>query len=163
MSVSAELVRQLQELAAKRPTGELPQLFVSGPDGQLELALAAVDSLGCAFHRLTWRTHRLQQASDPQLTQLGHQLAERLQYLLEPIQLVEVDPVEPAVQLRSTPPQQDSTGRSYYEILATAGGQISLCRYRKPPGQSRQPVPATVTHEVLQRLVQDVVESVGDA
>ena len=161
MNVPAELVRQLQELAANPPDGALPDLSVSAPEGHLLLVLAAVDSLGCAFHRLTWRTDRLQQASSQQLKQLGEYLAQRLQYLLEPIHLVEVDPVEPAVQLRSAPPQQDSTGRTYYEVLATTGGEISLCRYRKVPGQARQAVPATVTHEVVRRLVQDVVESVG--
>jgi hypothetical protein len=58
-------------------------------------------------------------------------------------------------QLRSSPPQRDDDGRSYYELTVRRGGEISLCRYRKEPGAARVQIPATVTREVLLRLVDD--------
>ena len=59
------------------------------------------------------------------------------------------------VQLRSSPPQRDDDGRSYYELLVRKGGEIALQRYRKEIGDARQPIAATVTREVLLRLVVD--------
>jgi hypothetical protein len=59
------------------------------------------------------------------------------------------------MQLRSNPPQRDDDGRTYYELLVRRGGEISLCRYRNENGAGRQAIPATVTCEVLLRLVGD--------
>ena len=59
------------------------------------------------------------------------------------------------VQLRSNPPQRDDDGRSYYELLVRRGGEIALARYRKENGNARQQIAATVTREVLLRLVGD--------
>jgi hypothetical protein len=59
------------------------------------------------------------------------------------------------VQLRSNPPHRDDDGRSYYELMVSRGGQIALGRYRKDNGNARQPIVATVTREVMTRLVGD--------
>jgi hypothetical protein len=59
------------------------------------------------------------------------------------------------VQLRSNPPQRDDDGRTYYELLVRRGGEIALTRYRKENGAARRPIAATVTREVLLRLVAD--------
>jgi hypothetical protein len=64
------------------------------------------------------------------------------------------------VQLRSSPPQQGDDGTSYYELMVRRGGDITLSRYQKQPGQIRQIVPANVTREVLQRLAEDFVAAV---
>ena len=59
------------------------------------------------------------------------------------------------MQLRSNPPQRDDDGRSYYELIVRRGGEIALTRYRKENGNARQQIAATVTREVLLRLVGD--------
>jgi hypothetical protein len=65
------------------------------------------------------------------------------------------------VQLRSNPPQRDDDGRSYYELIVARGGHIALKRYRKGNGNARQPITATVTREVLMRLVGDFCAALG--
>ena len=90
-----------------------------------------------------------------ELERIGKALAERLTYLMEPISPIEIDADACVVQLRSNPPQRDDDGRSYYELMVRRGGEIALARYRKENGDARQQIPATVTREVLLRLVGD--------
>ena len=85
----------------------------------------------------------------------GKALAAKLTYLMEPISPIEIDAHGCLVQLRSNPPQRDDDGRSYYELLVRRGGEITLARYRKENGDARRPIAATVTREVLVRLVGD--------
>ena len=89
------------------------------------------------------------------LERIGNDLASRVTYLMEPIRPIEIDADACVVQMRSTPPQKDDDGRSYYELLVRRGGEIALTRYRKEPGTPRQQIPATVTREVLLRLAGD--------
>ena len=82
-------------------------------------------------------------------------LAEKLTYLMEPINPIEFDAEGCVVQLRSAPPQRDDDGRCYYELLVRRGGEISLRRFRKDNGDARRTIAATVTREVLLRLAGD--------
>lgn len=75
--------------------------------------------------------------------------------MMEPIAPIEIDAAACVVQLRSNPPQRDDDGRSYYELIVRRGGEIGLTRYRKENGNARQQIAATVTREVLLRLVGD--------
>jgi hypothetical protein len=74
---------------------------------------------------------------------------------MEPIAPIELDAASCIVQLRSNPPQRDDDGRSYYELIVRRGGEIALVRYRKENGNARRQISATVTREVLLRLVGD--------
>ncbi|HEX3726104.1 MAG TPA: hypothetical protein VHV08_07665, partial [Pirellulales bacterium] len=85
----------------------------------------------------------------------AEQLAARLTYLLEPISPVEIDDQRCIVQMRSSPPQREPDRTTYYELLVDRGGRISLSRYARPRGQTRELIPAQVTREVLLRLASD--------
>jgi hypothetical protein len=56
--------------------------------------------------------------------------------------------------MRSKPPQAGEAS-TYYELLVRRGGEFSLCRYEKHPGDVRKTIPAHVTREVLLRLIDD--------
>ena len=124
-------------------------------DLRVQCQMAALDSLGCEFTSLVVEAPRLRNASIEQLKELAGQLATRLTYLLEPISPVEFDADHCLVQMRSTPPQKDDDLTSYYELLVSREGNLSLCRYSRPRGSVRTIVPAQVTREVLLRLVRD--------
>jgi hypothetical protein len=64
-------------------------------------------------------------------------------------------------QLRSSPPQRDDDGRSYYELTVRRGGEIALARYRKESGKPREQIAAHVTREVLLRLADDFEAVLG--
>ena len=121
---------------------------------RVQCELAAVDSLACAFDRLSLDTARLAQATVQELESLADKLSRRLTYLLEPIGTIEIDAEHCIVQMRSKPPQVGE-GSTYYELLVRRGGELSLCRYQKQPGDVRQTIPAHVTREVLLRLIDD--------
>jgi hypothetical protein len=143
----------------RQPNRSGPQDFcIQWPDGQLRVELVELQPLGCALWQIDVRSDQTTQASAEQLHAAGQHLAQRVRYLLEPLQVHEVDAQQHAVQLRSTPPERQSTTVGYYEITAQRDGGWRLVRYEKSPGQPRQHVPALITLQVLQRLCQDIVD-----
>lgn len=144
-------------------------VFASGPrtltcregDQQLTVELATLDSLACAFDPLTLASHKLAGAPVDRLKRVAETLANKINYLLEPVQPIEVDPEQCTVQLRSVPPQKDEQKTSYYELLVQRSGEIRLTRYEHTPDQGRRSVPAQVTREVLGRLVEDFSAAAG--
>jgi hypothetical protein len=122
---------------------------------RLDADLVALDALALAFDHVTVTRDALAAAPIEQLKKLADTLSKRLTYLLEPISPVEVDADQCVIQMRSSPPQRDDNGTRYYELLVRRGGQFSLRRFEKQPGNVRQPIPAQVTREVFLRLVDD--------
>jgi hypothetical protein len=128
---------------------------------RLTCDLVERNSLAVAFQTLRVITPELANASSASLERVAKALSERLTYLMEPIRPIEIDTDACVAQLRSSPPQRDDDGRSYYELVVRRGGEIALCRYRKEPGTARQQIAATVTREVLLRLADDFEAVLG--
>ena len=142
---------------------ELNQLGVGGAatvdltsgNRRLTCDLVERNTLAVAFQALRVATPELAAATSRSLERIAKSLSDRLTYLMEPIRPIEIDADACIAQLRSSPPQRDDDGRSYYELTVRRGGEIALARYRKEPGTPREQIPATVTREVLLRLVDD--------
>ncbi len=151
------LQQQLQqELSALPPFSNGGQILeLREPGRQLRCELTALDSLACAFKRISLRADDLAGAAVERLKQVAERLSARLTYLLEPISPIEIDSQGCVVQMRSAPPQKDSNCTIYYELLVARTGELSLCRYTRPIGQPREAIGAHVTREVLGRLVAD--------
>lgn len=162
MNLAQQIDRQLDGLAN---SGNLAaghgELNIDTGMGRLEAALTAVDSMACAFRTLRLKTDRLADASTDELKQLSERLAAQVNYLLEPISPIEIDPEGCTVQMRSNPPQKNDDGATYYELLVRRGGELHLCRYTKSADAAREIVAAQVTREVFQRLAGDFVASVS--
>ena len=154
--VDAELA--LLEKGASSSSGPyLVQLDVSL--GMLEFELTEVDSMAVNLNYLQLSTSGLAAVGTEELKQVGHDLAERLIYLLEPIAPIEIDSEGATIQMRSNPPRQDDDGTRYYELLVRQSG-LSLRRYVKIPGAVRQGVAGQVTKDVMGRLATDFVATV---
>jgi hypothetical protein len=146
----------------KRGLAGLP-LFASGErvleaahDGlRLRCDLVALDALACAFTRLAVHSDAQPNMSMDEVRQVAERLAGRLTYLLEPISPIEIDADGCVVQMRSNPPQKEEDRTSYYELLVSRGGELSLSRYSRAQRAVREMIPAHVTREVFLRLVQD--------
>ena len=123
--------------------------------GRLTAEIVALDALALAFEHVTLTANALASAPIDRLKQVADALSKRLTYLLEPISPIEVDADQCVVQLRSNPPQRDDNGTRYYELLVRRGGELSLRRFEKKAGGTRQPIHAHVTREVFLRLVDD--------
>lgn len=157
------LQHQLRAELDRRPAFSAGQETVTLHEGTqtLRCELAALDTVGCACDLLSVSSTKLAGASVDRLKAISETITARLTYLLEPICLLEVDADRCALQLRSNPPQQGDDGAAYYELVVERGGQASLRRYRKPPGQPRQPIAAHVTREVLLRLAGDLEQAMA--
>jgi hypothetical protein len=123
---------------------------------QLRLDLAALDGLACAFTKLTLSSPKLADASLAALKTTAEALSKRLTYLLEPISPIETDSEGWTVQMRSMPPHSEENVISYYELLVSREGRLSLVRFQRTSGSPRERIAAQVTREVLCRLVSDM-------
>ncbi len=128
---------------------------VDEPPRRVVCSVTECNPLAVSFNELRLETSELASATPERLSQIGTLLSQQLTYLMEPISPIELDADACVVQLRSNPPQRDDDGRSYYELLVSRGGHVSLKRYRKEAGATRQGIVATLTREVLVRLVGD--------
>ena len=143
-----------QELSNSGGSGSATVAANHGPR-QLTCDIVEQNALAVSFNQLQLATAELASAAAPELERIGKALAARLTYLMEPIAPIEIDAAACTVQLRSSPPQRDDDGRSYYELIVRRGGEITLTRFRKENGGARRQIAATVTREVLLRLVGD--------
>src|SRR5262245_34806651 len=151
MKLHAQFEQQLENLGS----GGAATVAVDALPRRITCDTLERTSLAVSFQRLELSTSELANVSTADLQRISQSLADRLTYLLEPISPIETDAQECVVQMRSNPPHKDDDGRSYYELLVRRGGEISLVRYRKENGTARLQIPATVTREVLVRLVND--------
>jgi len=146
---------QFQQTLEQLGTGGVATVDLTALCRRITCELVERNSLAVAFQTLRLATTELASVSTVDLERIAKALSGRLTYLMEPIRPIEIDADACVAQLRSSPPQRDDDGRSYYELTVRRGGELSLCRYRKEPGTARQQIPATVTREVLLRLVDD--------
>lgn len=151
MKLQAQFDQELKNLGS----GGAATLCVEDSPRQLTCDIVERNPLAVSFNLLRLATSELASANASDLERIGKSLADRLTYLMEPIAPIEIDAAACIVQLRSNPPQRDDDGRSYYELLVRRGGEIALARYRKENGNARRQIAATVTREVLSRLVGD--------
>jgi hypothetical protein len=149
------LQNQFEQELLNLGDGGAAMLAASDLPRQLSCDVVERNSLAVSFNQLRLATVELASADVAELERIGKALAGRLTYLMEPIAPIEIDAASCVVQLRSNPPQRDDDGRSYFELLVRRGGEIALARFRKENGGARRPIPATVTREVLLRLVGD--------
>ncbi len=159
MTWKKQLEDELNALAARGVSGDSEQVSVLTPAGPLGADIAGVDAIGCALRELALHADALATASIDELKTLSEKLSQQINYLMEPISPIEIDSEGATVQMRSNPPQKDDDGTKYYELLVRRDG-LTLCRYRRAAGQTRQVVPANLTREVLARLAGDFVDAV---
>lgn len=136
-------------------------ISVAAPPQRLQAHLSALDTLGCACDEFVLTADKLQGLSADELKLVAEQLSRKLTYLLEPISPIETDSQGCVVQMRSNPPHKEADKTSYYELLVSRSGQLSLMRYSRAAGQTRQPIAAHLTREVLARLAGDFSAAAG--
>ena len=160
MSLSRKIAAALE---ARPDPSPLPA-DLSADEGphRLSLHLTAAGPVGLAFDTLEFRTSARDLWPIEDLTAWANRLAARLTYLMEPLSFQEADPAGGQVVLRSQAPTPRLGHRSYYEIRLGAGGTLHLGRVRfDEQTRRRQPASCQMTHEVLERLADDLVASVS--
>ncbi len=130
---------------------------------EVQLDFVEVDRLSCALQEIRLNIPSMAQATPDLLREWADALCRRITYLLENMGPMEFEPDAGKILIRSTIPTQNSAARLFYEVLlhANTGGSFSLKRYESVKGQpGRVAVDMKLTHEVLSRLVRDLVETI---
>jgi hypothetical protein len=161
MSLSSDLQQELARLAGTCS----PTSVTLAEAGGLTLLFDfnAIDSMSCSLSQIELSVPTLRNAPFDALKQWAQALSRRITYLLEQLGPLEYDPAAGEVLIRSTTPSQLPSGTQYYEIILSSGtaGTFSLRRYRAVKGVAgRDAVDITVTHEVLLKLVDDLVDTI---
>ena len=159
MNSASKLLSALDGLDSQAISPSSPRRVTTDSNlGEWELVVDQVDALACVLASLAVCCPQLKSSSSEQLKELSTSIAERLQYLLEPIRLIECD--ETTMQVRSDPPStEDDQSRCYYELLVKNNG-LSLRRYQAGSGQTRRPIAMSFTREVLRRLCNDLEDAI---
>jgi hypothetical protein len=133
----------------------------AGRGPSVEVDFTAVDSLGCAFRELRLSAEELKNVPFDALKSWADELCKKVTYLLEHIGPLERDAEAQTVLIRSTPPTRQPDQTTFYEILVQAPGTLNLRRYtRAAHHPDREPCDVQATHEVLVKLVSDIVAAI---
>jgi hypothetical protein len=156
-----------QSLAGlKGMSSDVPNTVGWSADGgpAVEVDFTAVDSLGCAFRELRISADELKNVPFDILKAWAARLCDKVTYLLEHIGPLEMDADAQTVLARSTPPSKEPDQTAFYEILVKAPGTLSLRRYTRPAqSPDRRAIDVRITHEVLVKLVHDLVAAIPEA
>lgn len=144
-------------------SSEIPRTigWTAGGGPTVEVDFTVVDSLGCAFRELRMMADGLKNVPFDALKTWADDLCKSVTYLLEHIGPLERDAPAETILIRSTPPTRQSEQTAFYEIVVKAPGTLSLRRYLRSAQQhERRLCDIRITHEVLVRLVGDIVAAI---
>jgi len=151
-----------QKLSEWRPAGEeRPSTIINLADHgwSVRFAAAKVDTLGCALTEIEAVRDQPIAEDATALTAHARKAAGRVTGLLEPLRLVEVDKGRNIAILRSDAPRTRGTDVGYYEVCYAGLNRVSVRRFTatKLSPAHREPVEFVLTHEVVGKLVDDLV------
>lgn len=168
-TLTPDLTHELQKLSGLSvTTPQTSTLTTADPRNpadtlEVQLDFLEVDRLSCALQELRLNVPSMSGASPDLLQQWATALCQRITYLLENMGPLEFAPDAGQVLIRSVAPTQNPGKRVFYEVMlhTNTGGRFSLKRYESIKGQpGRSSVRLQLTHEVLSRLVDDLIETI---
>lgn len=164
MNFGQSFVQQLQEFLARenRARNDSQGLIFQTIFDKIETKVIINDSDKFSFliQRLEIRGSDMMVTAD-KLKEFANLIISRLTYLVEHFQLVELDPHNLKLQLRSQPPQRADHIISFFEILMDQTGRLTLLRYEKDEDKGTvTTVPFQVTKDLLIKLTNDMIDAV---
>ncbi|MCH8830008.1 MAG: hypothetical protein IID45_10575 [Planctomycetes bacterium] len=133
---------------------------------EVEIDFMIVESLSCSVSELRISVPDFVDAEFDVLRKWAEALCGKVTYLLENIGPLEFSPDSGQVLIRSNPPDQQTSATKFYEVIlqSHSSGNFSLRRFESVKGRpGRKPVDITSTHELLHKLVNDLVDSIPKA
>lgn len=158
MSLSRKLIAALDATPDLDPLPGPVALAVEDGGHRLRLDLIASGPVGLAFDALSYSAAPAPDLSTEALRAWADRLAGRVTYLMEPLVVVELDPVAGEAELRSHAPTPRGEVKSFYEVHLNRSGHLDLSRVIFDDlSRRRRPAPCQLTREVLERLLDDLV------
>lgn len=160
MSLSQKIAAALD---ARPDNGALPcDVTVEDQPNRMSLHLTACGPVGLALDGLDFATTARSEWSDAELSAWAERIASRVTYLMEPLVVIEHDRLGGEIELRSHVPTARGDQRAYYEVRLNRQGTLRLARVAfDEAARARRPAGCQMTREVLERLADDLVASVG--
>jgi hypothetical protein len=179
MIIKQRVVEQIEQFVSQGP--EAPQGFTQHSDGLenvveipadgegvgASVSITDFDRYSVAFNQLDVYVSDQQvtaEDSDDYLRRVATDICQRLIYLEEPLELLELNRVDAVAQLRSNPPERHPTETTYWEVAVrtSPSPRAKLSRYRWGAGTgSRTPLAYPATFATLGRLVEDLAQSIA--
>jgi len=149
MAKAEHIISQLQN----GPFGQAGEILAEDGDLEVRVQLADWDRLGCRLEKLEMK---VTQGHSLKLDPI--RLEKELNYLGEPLRLVELEKHRGKAILRSFPPRRENGTVSFFEMVLDGPEGLSLTRlaYDRHLGQ-RSSVPVSLTRDTLERLLADLV------
>ncbi len=127
---------------------------------RVTLHLTALDSVGVALTALEFVTTSRPEWSSESLNEWGNRLSSRINYLMEPLKVLEIDAGGGEVQIRSQSPTTRNDQRGYYEMRLFRQGLLRMERHVfDETTRERRHTPCQLTRETLERLADDIAAS----
>jgi hypothetical protein len=139
----------------------------NSPDIKVKGDLSELDSIGILLNSLEVSKNINEERDIAEyLKSAAEAIEKRINYLMEPLKIIELDSTTNAVQLRSERPEASDGHLSYYELVLKAGkwfgyrNHVSAHRYsqRIEDEPNRQSVPFPITKKQFQKLIDDLTE-----
>jgi hypothetical protein len=158
MSLSRKIAAALDDPA--RPDPRALPCEVAAEEGgcRVSLTMTANGPVGLAFDDLTF-AGPAGDLPDGALRSWAERVAARVTYLMEPLVILEHDPLAGEVELRSRTPTERGESRSHYEARLRRDGTLRLSRVVTDAAtRRRRPAPCQMTREALERLADDLAD-----
>lgn len=159
MSLSTAIVVALDNLAGAFN----PAQAVSADEGthHITLDVTLAGPIGFSALGLEFRADGPERTIN-ELKDWADRVAARVTYLMEPLRVVEIDPVGVEVELRSAAPSVRKGVRAFYEVRLRRAGTLNIARVVfDDVTRTRRDEPFQMTREVLERLTDDLVDTAG--
>jgi hypothetical protein len=162
MTCGKQLIGEIHKLAGHLGQGA-KTVAVSGPNGiDLAVDVTSVDSMSCSCREIRMRVPSLNGAAADVLKKWAQDLCARITYLMEPLGPLEIDSEGRQVLIRSKSPDKRDAATTFYEVLlqSQGAGVFTLRRYRRADAGPREHVELRTTHELLEKLADDLVATI---
>lgn len=123
--------------------------------GKVTATDLTVEKVGVSTRQIDYRFNEAK--SHEAASDVAEELVRRVDYLLEPLAIIERDSSESKIQIRSQKPSTDGETRRYYEVNVDGQG-VSIERYQAS-GKSRNNDDISLTRESFERLCRDLDEA----
>lgn len=177
MGRSNEIIQEMEKSFRQEAFDSKESLIRTEKDGfvlewkssgvTLKAEIAAEDTIGLLLSGLTVEKDIPEnQETSEYLRAAAEAIERRVNYLMEPLKLVELDSTSNALQIRSEKPEIVDGTISYFECILKSGSwfgyrnSLVFRRYSHRPGEekSRRIIPFPLTKKQFGRLIDDLLE-----
>ncbi len=135
------------------PSGQAGEIQTVAGDLRIEIKFSDYDRLGCLLNSL-----ELEHSKGGLLALDPLRIEGQVTYLEERLKTIETEGKTGRTILRSAPPRINGNTTSFYEMILDPAEGLSMVRYKYDcQRRERTPVPSSLTRNILERLLADLI------